>query len=157
MYIKNKIAGRLADAVRSYCRKVAGLADSPEKIAAGVALGAAMDFLPIPVISIPVSYLVARLCRINTVAAVATVVFLKVAVPFFFTLNILTGNLLTGDPEGPAIPLNVSFPGASVLDKILALGFPFLVGSAVNATVVGVTVYVLLLRLLKKRMARKGA
>ena len=52
-------------------------ADSSNRIAHGIALGVAMDFLPIPFISIPISYVVARLLRINAPAATLTVVFLK--------------------------------------------------------------------------------
>jgi uncharacterized protein (DUF2062 family) len=151
LYFKEKIAGRLIDAGRCYCKKVASLSGCPRKIAAGVALGVAMDFLPIPIISIPISYLVARLIRVNPVAAVATVVFLKLAVPFFYTLNILTGNLIAGGLAGPEITLNASFPGASLVEKLVEHGFPFLVGSAVNATVAGIIVYALLIFFLKKR------
>ena len=70
------------------------------KIARGC-LGLAFDFLPIPVISIPLSYLVARITHCSPAAAVATVVVFKLAVPIFYTLNFLSGRLLLGDLPGP--------------------------------------------------------
>jgi len=157
LHFKEKIAVRLFDAGRAYFKKVADLADRPQKIAAGVALGTAMDFLPIPIVSIPVSYLVARLFRVNPVAAVATVIFLKLAVPFFYTLNLLMGNMVAGGLAGPEITLGASFPGSSVVERLLEQGFPFLVGSAVNATAAGILVYALLLYGLKKRQLRHNA
>ncbi|OPY59692.1 MAG: hypothetical protein A4E55_00041 [Pelotomaculum sp. PtaU1.Bin035] len=151
VYCKKKIACRLADCVKTYCGKLKELPDSPQKIIKGVALGFAFDFLPIPVISIPLSYLAARLARCNPVAAVATVVFFKLAVPFFYTLNIFTGNVLLGDMPG----LEVAVSGDSLLSvflkKLVEHGYPFLIGSLLNAALAWVTVYLSLWYLLERR------
>lgn len=156
LFFKKKIASRFTESVRAYYNKVMDLSDSPKKIAAGVALGLAFDFLPIPVISIPLSYLVARITRCNPVAAVATVVFFKLAVPFFYTLNIVVGNVLLGDVPG----LDISSAGTSIfapfLDMLAEHGYPFLVGSLVNATLVWLAVYSLLMFLLERRRRRRG-
>lgn len=156
LFFKKKIASRLVESVRAYYNKVINLSDSPKKIARGVALGFAFDFLPIPVISIPVSYLVARLTRCNPVAAVATVVFFKLAVPFFFTLNILTGNVILGDIPGPDIAYTDTPVFGTVLNMLIDHGYPFLVGSLVNALVAGLAVYFLLMFLIERRRHRKG-
>lgn len=157
LFLKNRIASPLVDSLRSFKSKVTGLSGSPRNVAGGVALGLAFDFLPIPVISIPLSYLVARLTRCNPVAAVATVIFFKLAVPFFFTLNLLVGNALLGELPGP----QVSFASASVfgplLERLVEHGYPFLVGSLVNASLAGLTVYFLLACWLERRRCRKGA
>jgi len=153
---KKKIICWLVDYVKAYHSKLMELPDSPKKIARGVALGLSFDFLPIPIISIPLSYLVARLTRCNPVAAVATVVFFKLAVPFFFTLNILTGNAILGDMHPPDISIAGDNVLYAYLSKMLSLGYPFLVGSLVNGTAVWVAVYFLLCFLLEKRRRRRG-
>lgn len=157
LFFKKKIASRFVESIRVFYNRVMDLSDSPQKIAKGVALGFAFDFLPIPIISIPLSYLAARLTRCNPVAAVATVVFFKLAVPFFFTLNIVVGNALLGDMPGP----DIEFAGASVLSafisRLVEHGYPFLVGSLINATVAWLAVYFLLMYLLEKRRRRRGA
>jgi len=153
-FLKKKIIPRVFDAIRAYYNKVMGLSDSPRKIAKGVALGLAFDFLPIPVISIPLSYLVARIIRCNPVAAVATVVFFKLAVPFFFTFNIMVGNFLLGDIPGPDI---ASAGDKIFIGKLVEHGYPFLAGSLVNATLAGLVAYYSLLFLFERKRRRKGA
>ncbi len=148
---------RLAESVKSYCRRVFTLADSPHKIAAGAAVGLAFDFLPVPLLSIPLAYAVARVARFNTVAAVATVVFFKLLVPFFFTLNVVVGNALFGglpwpEPSGVAgLPLN------GFLSALTEYGFPFLAGSVFNAVLAGAAVYFSLLAVIKRKCGRFGA
>jgi len=154
VYCKKKIASRLAEAVKAYHRKMMELPDSPQKIACGVALGLSFDFLPIPIISIPLSYLVARLIRCNPVAAVATVVFFKLAVPFFFTLDLMTGKALLGEVSGPDIKIAGDSMFSVLLSGIAEHGYPFLVGSLVNAVVVSLPVYFLLKYLLKRKQRK---
>lgn len=153
--MKKRMPLRLAESVRSYCARMAGLADSPSKVAGGVALGLAFDFLPVPLISIPLSYLVARLVRCNAVAAVATVIFFKLAVPFFFTLNVIVGRALIGDIPGP----DIADTGNSLLNLLISSlaehGYPFLVGSLVNATLVLLAMYFLLVFVLERRRRRR--
>lgn len=159
--MKKKISSLFFEKLRAYYHKVMSLPDSPRKIAGGVALGLSFDFLPIPIISIPLSYLAARLVRLNPVAAVATVVIFKLAVPVFFTLNVLTGNIFLGDMPGPEITIPGTLPGSSFLslffDKLVEHGYPFLLGSVINATLVWLAVYFLLMFLLERRRRRGGA
>lgn len=154
--MSKNIAIRLGENLRTYYKKVINLSDSPERIAGGVALGLAFDFLPIPVISIPLSYLVARLTRCNPVAAVTTVIFFKLAVPVFYTLNLLTGSFFFGDMPGR----NAVDTGVSILDRFLDMlfehGYPFLAGSLINAVVVWLAVYFLLIFLLERRRRKRG-
>jgi len=143
-----------------YCKckdsyhQLLNLPDAPQKVAQGIALGIAFDFLPVPFISIPLSFIVAKLIRVHAVAATLTVVLFKWAVPLFFTLNIMVGKLLVRGK----VPSHV--PGAfkhsthsitAIFLKIKALGFPFLVGSAVNALWASIIVYFIALKLLESR------
>jgi uncharacterized protein (DUF2062 family) len=151
---KNRVIAKLADAVKNYYQTIRALPDSTNKIAKGVALGVAFDFLPIPIISIPLAYLAARLLQGNPVAAVCTVIFFKLAVPFFYFLDFLTGQLLFGGIVGPMLELKIE--GNNIitehLAKIVANGYPFLFGSLVNAVAAYWVVYLLLKRLLDRKL-----
>jgi hypothetical protein len=154
LFLKRKIISWLPGSISTYYKKVMAMPGSPKKIARGVALGLAFDFLPIPVISIPLSYLIARITNCSPAAAVATVVVFKLAVPVFFTLNLLSGRLILGDLPGPdPVPGDGSLL-TSFLDKIMEHGYPFLLGSLINATLVWFAVYTLLMFLLKRSRRR---
>ena len=144
LYLKRKITSWLPESICNYYKKVMEMPDSPKKIARGVALGLAFDFLPIPVISIPLSYLVARLTNCSPAAAVATVVVFKLAVPVFFTLNFLSGRLPGRFTR--AARFCGDFLLAPFLNKIMEHGYP-LVGSLINATLIWFAVYTLLMYL----------
>ncbi len=154
LFLKKKITSWLPDCICNYYKRVMEMPGSPQKIARGVALGLAFDFLPIPIISIPLSYLVARITRCSPAAAVATVVVFKLAVPVFFTLNLLSGKFLLGDLGGPDLMISGNSLYASLLGKIMEHGYPFLVGSLVNATLVWIAVYLMLMFLLKRSRRR---
>jgi uncharacterized protein (DUF2062 family) len=148
------MAIRVSEYLKNYYNKVMSLPDSPKKIATGVALGVAFDFLPVPIISIPLSYLVARLIRCSLLAAPATVIVFKPLVPLFFTFNILIGRILCGNvPETNVTISGFSFLGP-YLEKLIAYGYPFLVGSLVNATLFSLAVYFILLFFLERRRRR---
>ncbi len=157
IYFKKIIATPVLETIKTYYNKMMELPDSPKKIAKGVALGLAFDFLPIPFISIPLSYLVARLIRCNPVATVATVVFFKLAVPFFYTVNIMVGNVFLGDMPGPDIVYSGSSIIGSFIAQLVEHGYPFLLGSVLNATLVFLLVFFLILFLLKCRRCERGA
>ncbi|OPX84093.1 MAG: hypothetical protein A4E53_03868 [Pelotomaculum sp. PtaB.Bin104] len=141
--------------INKFYNKIISIADSPERLIRGVALGVAFDFLPIPVISIPLSYLVAHLTQCNPIAAASTVIFFKLAVPFFYTLDVLTGTSLLGTRPG----LEVQDTGIAFLDRfldeILQYGYPFLMGSLINATLAGLAVYLILRFLVARRRRRR--
>lgn len=148
-----RITGRIKD----YYNRVMDLPDAPTKVARGVALGVALDFLPIPIISIPVAYLVARVVGGNGLAGALTAAFFKWAVPFFYLMNVATGNLLLGFklPENMAAMAMTGTP-AHWMDQLAQLGVPFLVGAVVNALLAGLALYFVVRRLLLARHARRG-
>lgn len=154
--MKLKIFDYISTNIRTYYKKVFNLSDSPQRIAGGLALGFAFDFLPIPIISIPLSYLVACLVHCNPVATVATVIFFKLAVPFFYALDYMVGKKLLGDLPGPEgfdthIPLLDLY-----LDKLFEHGYPFLVGCLINATLAYLLVYFTLMFIFKRRRRKLG-
>jgi uncharacterized protein (DUF2062 family) len=133
------------------------LPDAPSKVALGAALGVAFDFLPIPIISIPIAYMVARVVGGNGLAGALTAAFFKWAVPFFYILNVATGNLLLGFklPEDMATVAVMDTPGLW-MDQLVQLGLPFLVGAVVNAILAWLALYFIVRRLLLLRHSRKG-
>jgi uncharacterized protein (DUF2062 family) len=132
LYFRKRIATPVIDSVKSYYNRMMSLPDSPKKIARGVALGFAFDFLPIPIISIPLSYLVARLARCNPAAAVCTVIFFKLAVPFFYTINLFVEELysVTCPTRYPVLRRRLI---SNFLAGLVEHGYPFLLGSVINA------------------------
>lgn len=157
LYFKRRIASPVCETIKAYYKRMMELPDSPKKIAKGVALGLAFDFLPIPIISIPLSYFAARLIRCNPVATVATVIFFKLAVPFFYTFNLMVGNVFLGDMPGPAIQTDSSSIIISFIARLVEHGYPFLLGSVLNAALVFGLVYYLILFLIKNRRYGRGA
>ena len=141
--------------IKSYYQDLIALPGSRVKIAQGVALGVAFDFLPIPIISIPLSYLAARLLRCNPVAAVGTVIFFKLAVPLFYALDALTGRLLFSSISGPSVEFVANHVMLESLEAILEMGYPFLLGCLVNATIMYFVVFYILKRLLDRKKSSK--
>jgi len=155
--VLQKLAGKYVRRLKDTWEKVMNLPDSPRKIAQGVALGTALDFLPMPFISIPVSFLIAKLIRVNAAAAVLTVIFLKWAVPFFFAFDYFIGRVLMGDAAPPPYSADgfcITSPGAWI-DWITHLGYPFLIGAAVNSVAAGVVTYFAVMALLDYRRKKK--
>ncbi|MFZ3170980.1 MAG: DUF2062 domain-containing protein [Carboxydocellales bacterium] len=161
---------RLRRYFRYHYFKILRLKDSPSKIAKGVSLGVALDFLPLPFISIPLAWVVAKLAHFNTIAAVMTAIALKPAVfTIFFPFNVLVGGLLLGDRTPVAPPPMVPVPEPNLswesitnffaIDTLKVLGPSFLVGSIINAVVWSLVVYLFLNRTLvfrhQSRLNRK--
>lgn len=133
--------------------RIMELSDAPYKIAHGVALGTALDFLPIPIISIPIAYLMARLIRVNGIAAALSAIFFKWAVPLFYGLNYMVGRAVIGDVPAVAIhPL----PDESLLAGLKHFGYPFILGAVINAALAWAIVYFPLRRLLEQRRKARG-
>ena len=148
-----KLAGKYVRRIKDTWEKVMDLPDSPRKIAQGVALGTALDFLPMPFISIPVSFILAKFVRVNAVAAVLTVIFLKWAVPFFFAFDYFVGKMLVGESAPPQYSAGgFSFTSLEAwMEWLTHLGYPFLIGAAVNSVVAGVITYFVIMALLNCR------
>lgn len=135
---------------------VMDLPDSPNRVAHGVALGTALDFLPLPLLSIPVAYFMARLIHVNGVAAVLSAMFFKFMVPIFYALNMMTGMLLLGQWPVSRAEAMAQITNLQWNSYLAELGYSFLAGAFVNGAIAWVLVYVILRRLLEYRQRRKG-
>lgn len=145
--------------------KILRLKDTPYKVAKGVALGVTLDFLPLPFISLLIAYIIAKVARFNSIAAVTTAAVLKPAVfLIFWPLNLLVGRMFLGEQSQISQIDNVPEPEnifklndyvLHMLDYLKHLGTPFLLGSLINATISGVLVYLIVSRLLLYRQQRR--
>ncbi|SHF06601.1 hypothetical protein SAMN02745218_01373 [Desulfofundulus australicus DSM 11792] len=149
MRIKEKILCWKNKIVVEYYHKIMVLPGAPHKIAHGVALGTALDFFPIPFISIPVAYLLARCLKVNGVAAALAAAFFKWAVPFFYILNYLVGNAVTGCSVAVETGTGGSLP------TLKQLSYPFFVGAAINAAAAWLLIYFPVRRILEMRRTTK--
>lgn len=148
MCVKEKLLSWKNYLVEKY-HEVMDLPDAPHKIAHGVALGTALDFFPIPLISIPVAYLLARCLRVSAVAAALSAAFFKWAVPFFYALNYLVGSTVTGDS------LAVGTGAGGSLSTLKQMGYPFFIGAAIDAALAWILIYFPVRRILEVRRATK--
>lgn len=133
--------------------------DSPSKVAQGMALGFAMDFvIPIPFVSIFIAFVVAKLIKFNSLAAVIASASLK---PFFLAvvaLNIYIQDILvTAVPHLQRIilphPAGVNF-FEKIINGILTRGVPYLLAGLLNGMVVFMVTYLIVYYLLRARFER---
>lgn len=137
--------------------KLMNLPDAPNKIAGGAAVGVAFLFLPIPLIGLPLTYIIASFLGFNGLAAVLTVILFKWAAPFFFAFDVMMGYLLL---SGHPVPLhvftsNLDFTNLNswiILGK--TMGQPILVGAVANSVIMCTLVYFLFRRFLKNYQHR---
>ncbi len=143
--------------IKKNYKKIINLHDSPKKIALGVALGTSLNFLPMPFVSIPISFILAKIIRVNATAAVLSVIILKWAVPFFFTFNYYLGRHLLGEnTANNAVIQNIKLVNINnILVWLKGLGAPFLLGAAINSLVAGVVTYYIVNTILSNRLKNK--
>lgn len=151
-----KLAQKYVRRAREIYSNVLELPDSPRKIALGVALGTALDFLPVPLISIPISFVLAKLIRVNAAAAVLAVIFFKWAVPFFFAFNYYIGKaILGGEVRRAAVRPESLISIDAWVEWIIQLGYPFILGAAVNSVAAAAITYFIIKALLDCHRKKK--
>jgi len=139
--------------------KMLRLRDTPAKVAQGVALGVAMDFVvPIPLLSIFIAFLAARILKMNSLAAVMSATAFKPLFAGIVALNILTtGYIIKAFPglKGMSLPHPA---GTNLLERlmnsVLSQGLPYLLACAVNGVIIGVIVYIVVHKILQYRRNR---
>lgn len=149
----------IGERIRHYYRLVMDTPDAPAKIARGVATGVALDFLPIPFISIPIAFVLARLIRGHGAVAALVAALFKWAVPFFYVFNVAVGSLVLNIVNLGQMELtaNISqWTQGGWMDYLVLLGYPFLTGAVINTVIAWVLVYFTCHRILLVRQKRKG-
>jgi len=131
--------------------KILRLKDGSDRIAKGVALGIAFNFLPTFGLGLICAFLTAGLVKANQMAAVLSAILVKFGIPIFYILNLAMGHLILGQGltvEGGTVP-HLSL-GEFDWVSIKQLGWPFLVGSVVNAIWTGILAYFLVFRMVER-------
>lgn len=131
--------------------KILRLKDGSEKIAKGVALGIAFNFLPTFGLGLFFAFIFAGLVRANQAAAVLSAILVKIGIPVFYLLNLAVGHLVIGD----SVTADTSTAASLSLQHmqwgdLKHLGMPFLVGSVINAFWTGGLAYFLVLQAVEK-------
>lgn len=129
--------------------KIMRLRDCSDKIAKGVALGIAFNFLPTFGLGLICAFICAGFVRANQMAAVLSALLVKIGIPLFYILNLAVGHLLMGQEMGADGSASVSLLHMQWSDWKY-LGMPFLVGSVVNALWTGTLSYYLVLQAVNK-------
>ncbi|WP_418791146.1 DUF2062 domain-containing protein [Phosphitispora sp. TUW77] len=139
--------------------KMIRLRDTPSKVAKGAGLGFGMDFaIPVPLVSIFIAFVFARVLKVNSLAAVMSATGLKPFFPGIVLINLYTqsilvslfpvlGRLVLPQAEGTTFLENV-------LNSILSRGGPYLLAGIINGVVVFVLTYVVLYFLLNTRLEK---
>jgi len=135
------------------------LKDTPSKVAQGVGLGFALDFaIPIPYISIFFAFVLARVLKINSLAAVMSASFLKLFFPAIVYINFTIQKVLVS-----AFPflktVVIPHPAGTnyferLVNSILAGGVPYLLAGLVNGAVIFIASYLTVFYLLRMRIER---
>ncbi|MHB9093540.1 MAG: DUF2062 domain-containing protein [Eubacteriales bacterium] len=142
--------------------KMLRLKDTPSKVAQGIGMGFAMDFaVPIPFVSIFVAFVVARILKLNSLAAVMSAAALK---PFF--LAIVAINIYIQDILVSAVPplrrIVLPHPAGTnyleqVINSILTRGVPYLMAGLINGCVIFIISYLIVYSVLKVRIQKLKA
>lgn len=139
--------------------KMLRVKDTPSKVAQGVGIGLALDAaIPIPLVSIFVSFVVARTLKMNSVAAVIAGTAIKPFFIFIVALNVyVQGILVTAFP----FLINIRLPraeGTNIFEKminsVVERGGAYLLAGCINGLAIFFISSGLLYYLLVQRINR---
>lgn len=153
--------------------KMLHLDDTPYAIALSAAIGIFWNFIPTLGLGVFVSIFFAKLLNLRVVVAATANLATGFFIPFFYTLNMITGRILTGfnvDVEriegeiGQSIELSVTGiekvaanPKLYFLyDKIHSLSADFVIGSITNAFLAAGLIYAILWMIISNKQKIKA-
>jgi len=150
---------RLKRYLRYHYFKMIRLKDTPTKVARGAGLGLAMDFaIPIPLVSIFIAFLAARILKVNSFAAVMAATVIKPFFPGIVLINVYIQSILVSLfpvlgrlvlPRSEATNLL-----GNMINGILSRGVPYLLAGLINGLVVFSVSYMFLYYMLNLRMQK---
>ncbi len=158
--------------LRTELVKILHLEDTPNAIALSVAIGVFWNFIPTIGLGVFVSIFFAKLLKVRVVIAATANLCTGFFIPFFYTLNMVTGRLLTGlninlgeieSELGDSIEISVTGIEEVIVnpklyflyDKIHSLSMDFVIGSIANAFLAAGLIYVIIWFLIKNRKKYK--
>ncbi|WP_366923752.1 DUF2062 domain-containing protein [Metallumcola ferriviriculae] len=136
----------------SYLKKLKKASNQPYAVAVGMAIGIFWNFIPSLGVGVVLSGVTAKLMRSSSIMAVSTNISTAIFIPFFYTLNYLTGTMVIGaNPTNTEVQSQLEHSlGQSlgnmetVIDQpasffswfqVKSISLDFIVGSLINATV----------------------
>ncbi|MBU7007343.1 DUF2062 domain-containing protein [Phosphitispora fastidiosa] len=150
---------RLKRYLRYHYFKMIRLRDTPAKVAWGAGLGLAMDFaIPIPLVSIFLAFLAARILKVNSFAAVMSATVIKPFFPGIVLINVYVQSILVSLfpvlgrlvlPRSEATNLL-----GNMINGILSRGVPYLLAGLINGLVVFAVSYMFLHYILNLRLEK---
>ncbi len=139
--------------------KMIRVKDTPSKVAQGVGLGFALDFaIPIPFLSIFIAFVVARILKMNSLAAVMSATSLKPFFPAIVYLNLTVKSFIVALFPGLG---KIILPHATgngyveqVTNTILAGGVPYIFAGIFNGLVIFFISYFVIYYSIKSRIRK---
>ena len=117
---KKIVFSRYMAQYKSHIKHIMELPDSPRKIAAGMAVGIIFEFLPIPIISVPLTFLLSKCIRANAVAAVITGIICKIAVQMCIRDSPKAANVVLVGVLARRLPIAEDLWQKALADKVPA-------------------------------------
>lgn len=147
-------------------KQIVEIKEKPYKVALGCALGISINFIPTFGIGFILAFFLATLLKINQAGAAITSLLTGPLVPLMYALNFIIGGLILAPVMEKENLLDFIIGQYSLIlkmgnfkEKILSIlelfGLTFLVGSAINAIIFGLIVYLIVKVLLNKYIISK--
>lgn len=139
--------------------KMIRLKGTPSKVAQGLGLGFALDFaIPIPFVSIFIAFIMARILKMNSIAAVMSATALKPFFPAIVYLNLSVKSIISAMfPHLGRITLphpNGTTYIEKVINSIVSGGVPYILAGLFNGAVVFLVSYLAIYYSIKARIRR---
>lgn len=161
--------------LKSKVREILALAATPQKVAIGAGIAVFWNFIPSLGVGPILTFIATRILKGHVVAALTLNIGTSFFIPLFYTLNIITGSVITGGSEigqqgrKGAEEYTEKFGNFSVerlnelfqtpelaMDMVQDLSMDFVIGSVINSFVAGLFLYFVFLYILKKRQLLKN-
>ncbi|NLW07575.1 MAG: DUF2062 domain-containing protein [Clostridia bacterium] len=142
-------------------QQVVEIKEKPYKIALGCALGIGINFIPTFGVGFIIAYFLAMIFGVNRAGAAVTSLVTGPLVPLMYALNFVVGGVILTPALGDesivdfiirqySMILKLGSIREKILSSLELLGFTFLMGSAINAVVLGLAFYFFVMFLMRK-------
>lgn len=134
---------KIINQIKETYKKIISAKGSPKEIALGVAIPLGIEFLPIPIINIPVALAISKVFRANVIITGVVSIAIKPLFPLFVSFNYFVVKLLFSHLKLPnaVVKMFVIFKG---------YGYKYLVASLFDCIIMGVISYFVIYTLIKK-------
>ncbi|ABO51759.1 hypothetical protein Dred_3259 [Desulforamulus reducens MI-1] len=134
---------KIINQIKEAYKKILSTKGSPKEIALGVAIPIGIEFLPIPLINIPVALAISKIFRANVIITGVVSIAIKPFFPLFVSFNFFVAKLLFSHFKLPKRMMKIFgiFEG---------YGYKYLTASLFDCIIMAVISYFIIYNLLKK-------